>query len=99
MEEEDQLKNKSENKHMRDDEKRLKSLENCEVLVPSFLAFGMDHNNNFKVKYLRVIIHYHFWSEKLKGIPKEVEPVNAVKYFLESIGMVLRRYGGMGCLL
>ena len=64
-----------------------------------FLAFGMDHINNNKVKDLRVIIRYHFGSEKLKGIPKKVEPVNAVKYFLESIGMVFRRYGGMGCLL
>ena len=41
----------------------------------------MDHINNLKVKDLRVLLCYHFGSEKLKGIPKKVELVGIVKYF------------------
>ena len=84
---------------MRDDDERLKGLETCEVLVRSVLAFGMDHINNLKVKDLRVLLCYHFGSEKLKGIPKKVELVGDVKFYLENIGAVLCRYGGVGCLL
>ena len=75
MEAEDKRKNKSEQNQMRDDYKRLKGLETCEVLACSLLAFGMDHINNLKVKDLRVILCYHFGSENLKGIPKKVELV------------------------
>ena len=50
-------------------------------MVLSVLSFGMDHINNLKVKGLRLIICYHFGSEKLKGIQKKVEIVEAVKYF------------------
>ena len=78
---EDQRKKKSEKKQMRDDNERLKGLETYEFLVRSVLEFGMDHINNLKVKYIRVLLHYHFGSEKLKGIPKKVELVEAVKYF------------------
>ena len=65
---------------MRDDDERLKGLETCEVLVRLVLALGMDHINNLKVKDLKVLLRYHFGSEKLKGIPKKVELVEAVKY-------------------
>ena len=41
---------------MRDDEKRLKGLETCGVLVRSVLEFGMDHINNLKVRGLRVLL-------------------------------------------
>ena len=41
----------------------------------------MDHINNLKVKDLRVLIQYHFGSEKLKGIPKKLELVEAVTDF------------------
>ena len=81
---------------MRDDDKKLKGLETCEVLVRSVLVFSMDHINNLKVKDLRVIFCYHFGSEKLKGIPNKVELVEAVIYILEKIGTVLCRYGGGG---
>ena len=66
---------------MRDDEKKLKGLETCEVLVRSVLAFGMDHINNIKFMGLRVLLRYNFGSEKLKGIPNKVELVGDVKYF------------------
>ena len=99
MEAEDNRKRKSEQEQMRDDDERLKSLETCEVLVCSVLKFGMDHINYLKWKDLRVLLCYHFGSEKLKGIPKKVELVGSVKYFLESIGTVLCRYGGVGFLL
>ena len=80
MKEEDQRKKKYKQKHTRDNEKRLKGLETCEVLVRSVLVFSMDQINNLKVKDLRVIIRYHFGSENLKGIPKKVKLVGAVKY-------------------
>ena len=69
MDAEDHNKKKYEQNQMRDDDKRLKGLETCEVSIRSFLGFGMDHINNLKVKYLRVLLHYHFGSENLKGIP------------------------------
>ena len=82
MEAEDQRKNKSDQNQMRDDEEMLKGLETCEVLVCLVLVFGMDHINNLKVKDLMVIIRYHFGPEKLKGVPKKVELVEAVKDIL-----------------
>ena len=66
---------------MRDDDKSLKGLKTREVLVCSVLAFEMDHINNIKVKDPGVILHYHFGSEKSKGIPKKVELVEDVKDF------------------
>ena len=81
MEAEDQRKNKSEQKQMKGDDERLKFLDTCEVLVRLVLAFGMDHINNLKVKELRVLLCYHLGSEKLKGIPKKVELVEAVTGF------------------
>ena len=48
---------------MMDDDKRLKGLETCVVLVHSVLAFGMGHINNLKVKELRVLLCYNFGSE------------------------------------
>ena len=81
---------------MMDNNKRLEGLETCEVLVCSVLAFGMYHINNIKVKDLRVLLCYHFGSEKLKGIPNKVELVGYVKVYLENIGAVLCRYGGLG---
>ena len=56
---------------MRDDNERLKIVETCEVLVLLVLAFGMDHINDLKVTDLRVLLHYHFGSEKVEGLPKE----------------------------
>ena len=56
----------------------------------------MYHINNLKVKDSRVILCYHFGSEKLKGFPKKMELVEAVKMFFERIGTVLCRYGGLG---
>ena len=66
---------------MRDDYERLKCIKACEVLVCSFLSFGMDHINNLTVKDIRVLLRCHFGSEKFKGIPKKLELVEAVKFF------------------
>ena len=38
----------------------------------------MDHINNLKVKDLRVLLCYHFGSERLKGNPNKVEVVDSV---------------------
>ena len=81
---------------MRDDDKRLKCIDTFEVLVRLVLAFVMDHINNLKVKDLRVLTPYKLGSENLKGIPKKMGLVEAVKYILESIGTVLCRSGGDG---
>ena len=82
---EDQNKKKYERKHMRDYDNRLKDLDTFEVLVHLVSAFGMDHINNLKVKDLRVLLCYHFGSEKWKVIPKKVELVETATIFLESI--------------
>ena len=101
MKTEDQRKKKSEQKQMRYDDERLKGIETCELLVHSVLEFGTDHINNLKVKDLRVLLHYHFGSEKLKGIPKKVELVGAVKYIFRKDWDCLVQIwgGGVGCLL
>ena len=78
LEVDDQRKKKYEHNQVRDYDERLKGLDTCEVLVCSVLAFGMDHINNLKVKDLRVLLHYQFGSEKLKGSPKKVELLDAV---------------------
>ena len=55
----------------------------------------MDHINNLKVKDLRVLLRYHFGSEKLKGSPKKVEIVEAVKYcFIKYWYGLVQRWGG-----
>ena len=59
----------------------------------------MGHINNLKVKDLRVLLCYHFGSEELKGSPKKLELLEAVKYFLERIGVVLCRDEEVRCLL
>ena len=74
-----QSKKKSEQNQMRGDYERLKGLATCEVLVCSALEFVMDHINNLKVKDFRLLIRYHFGSEKLKGIPKKVELVEVTR--------------------
>ena len=54
----------------------------------------MDHINNLKVKDLRVLIQYHFGSEKLKGIPKKLELVEAVtEFFIEYWEGLVHRIG------
>ena len=56
----------------------MKGLESCEALVRFVLTFGMDHINKLIFKELQVLLCYHFGSERLKGIPKKVELVEAV---------------------
>ena len=63
---------------MRDDDERSNGLESVEVLVHSVLEFGMNHTKSLRVKELRVLIHYHFRPEKLKGVSKKVELVEDV---------------------
>ena len=57
---------------------RLRGLESFEALVRSVLTFGMDHTNNLKLKELWVLLFSLFGLERLKGIPKKVELVEAV---------------------
>ena len=81
---------------MRYDDRRLKGIETCEVLVCSVLEFGMDHINNLKMKDLRVLLCYHFGPENLKMSEKKVELVKAVKCFLERTVIVLCIDRGVG---
>ena len=54
----------------------------------------MDHINNLKVKDLMVILCYKFGSEKLKGIPKKLKLVGAVKYcFIKYWEVILQIWG------
>ena len=65
------------------DKERLKSIDTKEDFVHSVLEFGIDHINNLKLKELRVLLCYHFGSEKLKGIPNKVDLVEAVTVWHE----------------
>ena len=47
---------------MINNDKMLKGIDTCEVLVRSVLEFGMDYINNLKVKDLRVLLCYQFGS-------------------------------------
>ena len=60
---------------MREDDRRLKYLDTCKVLVCSVLEFVMNNINNLKVKDIWVLLCYHFRLEILKGIPNKVELV------------------------
>ena len=53
MNEEDQRNKKSEQKQIRDDDDRLKCLDNCGGFGHSVLEFGMNNLNNLKVKEIR----------------------------------------------
>ena len=53
---EENRRQKSEEKQVREKEDMLRGLESCEALVCSILAFGMGHINNFKVKELWVLL-------------------------------------------
>ena len=81
MEVEYNRRQKSEEKQIRENEDKLRGIEICEALVRSVLTFGMDRINTPKVKELRVILRYHFGSERLKGTPNKVELVEAVTDF------------------
>ena len=84
-----------EEKQVMENEDKLRGLESCEALVCSVLIFGMDHINNIKFKELRVLLHYHFGSERLKGSPKKVELVEAVTdLFRRGWGGLMQRVGG-----
>ena len=69
-------------------------------MVRSVLTFGMDHINNLKVKELRVLLCYHFGSERLKGTPKKVELVEAVTdLFRRYRKSLMHRVGGGGLVV
>ena len=68
---EDNRRQKSEEKKIRENEDKLRGLESCEALVRYVLVFGTDHINNLKVKELQVLFRYHFGSETLKWTPKK----------------------------
>ena len=57
----------------------------------------MDHINNLKVKDIGVLLHYHFGSETLKGIPKKVEIVEDITdLFWRDWKGLMQRVGGGG---
>ena len=69
-------------------------------MVCSVLTIGMDHINNLKAKELRVPVHYHFGSERFKGIPKKVELVQAVTdLFRGDWEGLMHRVGGSGMVV
>ena len=69
-------------------------------MVRSVLTFGMDHINTLKVKDLRVILRYQFWSERLKGTPKKVDLVEAVTgLFWRDWESLMQRVGGGGLVV
>ena len=54
----------------------------------------MDHINNLKLKYIRILLCYHFGSEKLKGGPKKVELMEAVRYIFRKYWYgIVQRWG------
>ena len=56
----------------------------------------MDHINNLKFKELRVLLCYHFGSERLKGSSKKVELVEAVTgLFRRYWWGLIQRVGGV----
>ena len=60
----------------------------------------MDHINILKVKEIWVLLRYHFGSEKLKGIPKKVELVEAVTdLFRRDWEGLVKRVGGGGLMV
>ena len=69
---EENRRRKYEEKHIRENEVRLRGLDSCEALVCSVLTFGMDRINNLKAKDIWVLFCYHFGKERLKGSPKKV---------------------------
>ena len=88
---------KSEEKQIRENKYRLRCLDICEALVRSVLTFGIYHITILKVKELRVILRYHFGSEKLKRSPKKVELVEDVTgLFQRGCEGLMQRVGGVG---
>ena len=97
---EENRRHKYREKQVRKNNSRLRGLESCEALVHSVLTIGMDHINNLKVKELRVLLHYHFGSERLKGSRKKVELVEAVPgLFQRDWEGLMQRVGGWGLVV
>ena len=97
---EDNRRQKFEEKQIRENEYMFRGLESCEALVRFVLTYGMDHINNLKVKELRVLLRYHFGSERLKGTPKKVELVEAVTdLFRRDWESLMQRVGGVGLVV
>ena len=100
MESKEDRRRKSEENQVRENEDRLRGLETCEYLVRSVFKFGMYHINYLKVEDIRVLLRYHFGSERLKGTPKKVELVEAVTdlFRRDWEGLMQRRgcVGGVG---
>ena len=93
---EENRRQKSEDKKVTENEDKLRGLDSCEALVCSILIFDMDHINNLKVKELWVLLRYYFGSERLKGIPKKVELVEAITDLFRRDQEGLMQRGGWG---
>ena len=60
----------------------------------------MDHINNLKVKELRVLLCYHFGSERLKGTQNKLKLVEAVKdLFRRDWKSLMQRVGRVSSVL
>ena len=69
-------------------------------MVHYVLTFGMDHINTLKFKELRVLLRYHFGSERLKGTPNKVELVEDVtNLFRREWESLMQRVGGGGSVV
>ena len=60
---EENRRQKSEEKQVRENEDRLRGLDSCEALVLFVLTFGMDHINKIKVNDTCLLLRYHFGLE------------------------------------
>ena len=97
---EENRRQKYEEKQVTENDYKLRGFESCEALVRSVLTFGMDHINILKVKELRVLLRYQFGSDRLKGIPKKVELVEAVTdLFRRDWEGLMQRVGGGGSVV
>ena len=85
MDVDEHRKKKYETKQVREDYERLNGFDTCEVVVRSFLEFGMNHINNLTVKELRVLLSCHFGSETFNGSPNKVELVGSVNELPEAV--------------
>ena len=95
MEGENQRNKKSGKTRRNEDKERSKYIQTSMVWVFSLLLLSMDNIKNLKLKGLKVVICYHFRSEKLKGVPNKLELAEAVTdMFLKDYVLVVHRKGG-----
>ena len=68
---EENRRQKSEDKHVRENECRLRGIDSCEAFVCSVLTFGMDHINIYQIQGDSGVSLLSLWVGKIEGDPKE----------------------------